>query len=219
MSVSRDGVPDLGHLVELGGEARDKRRLEPGEQLAEARHGGERGAQRHEIARPGGAEGGAGHEPLDVVHGPQRVAELAALGRAEREVLDGVEAIADPLEREQRADEPRAEQARAHRRHRAVEFVEQGTGAAAVDRLDDLEVLQRERVHDQPVGVLLERDAAQVREVGLLRVLEIVDQGAGRPHGGRVALEAEPLEGVRPELREQRAAGGCRHRTPTRPAA
>ena len=51
-----------------------------------------------EIARSGDAERGARDEPLEVVHGLQRVAELAALGRAEGELLDRVEPIANRLD-------------------------------------------------------------------------------------------------------------------------
>ena len=199
-----DGLPHLHHFVEFRRQARHEGRLEPREQLAESGHGRERRAERHQVARPGGAERGARHEALDVVHRPQRIAELAPLGRAEGEVLDGIEAVADALEREERPDEPRAEEARAHGRHGAVKLLEQRAGAGAVHRLDDLEVLERQRIDDESIGVLLERDAAQVREVRLLRVLQVVDQRAGRPDGRRMAFEAEPLERLRAQLIEQR---------------
>ena len=57
---------------------------------------------------PAGAERGAGDQPLEILDGLDRVAELAALGRAERQLLDGVEPIADRLERQQRPQQPRA---------------------------------------------------------------------------------------------------------------
>ena len=57
------------------------------------------------------AQRGARDQTLEILHRLERVAELAALGGAEGELLDGVEAIANRLERDQRAQQPRAQQA------------------------------------------------------------------------------------------------------------
>ena len=79
---------------------RDERRLQLGEQRrARAGSTAERLLQADEIARPGGAERRARDQPLEVLDGLERLAELAALGRPERELLDRVEPIADRLER------------------------------------------------------------------------------------------------------------------------
>ena len=99
-----------------------------------------------EIARAGGAERRARHQPLEVLHRLDRVAELAALGGAEGELFDGVEAIANRLERDERAQQPRPQQAAADRGHRAIELVEQRSGAAAFRAFEDLEMLQRRRI-------------------------------------------------------------------------
>ena len=63
--------------------------------------------------------------------------------------------------------------------HRAIDLVEQRAVAAAVHRFDDFEVLQRDRIDQQAVGRRLVGDAADVREIGFLRVAQIVEQGAG----------------------------------------
>ena len=80
--------------------------------------------------------------------------------------------------------------------------------AAALHRFDDLEVLQRDRVDQQAIGRRLVGDAPDVREIGFLRVAQVVEQGAGGGHGGRVAVEAESFETAGPELIEQRASCG-----------
>ena len=54
---------------------------------------------------------------------------FAALGGAERELLDGVEPILDALERQQRPQQPGAQQPAAHRRDRAIDLVQQRPGA------------------------------------------------------------------------------------------
>ena len=84
---------------------------------------------------------------------------LAAIGRPDRELFDRVEPIANRFERGQRAQQPGAQQPAAHRRHRAIDLVEQRSGAAAVRRLDDLEVLERGRIDQQAVGELAQPDA------------------------------------------------------------
>ena len=94
----------------------------------------ERVLEPDEIARAGRAESGAREQPLEILHALDRVAKLAAVGREKRELFDGVETIANRLERDQRAEQPRPQQAAADRRHRAIEFVEQRSVAVAVRR-------------------------------------------------------------------------------------
>ena len=106
-SVAIELVAQVGEIVELGDQARDERRLQLGQEHAHARHGGNRLPQRDQIARPGDAERRARDEPLDVVNRLERLAQLGALGRPERELFDGVEPILNPLERDQRPEQPR----------------------------------------------------------------------------------------------------------------
>ena len=190
-------VAEVGEIVELGDEAPDERRLQLGEEHAHARHGGNRLSQRDEVARPGDAERRARDEPLDVVNRLERLAQLGAFGRAERQLLDGVEPILNPLERDERPEQPRAQQPAAHRRHRAVDLVQQRSGAPAVGGVDHLEVAQRRRIDEQAVGAGAERDLTDVGEIGLLRVAQVVDERAGRAHRRGPILEAEPEQALR----------------------
>ena len=213
-------------VVELGDQAAQERRLHLREQHRQAGNRRQRQPQRDQIARTGGAERGARDQPLEVVDRLQRVAEPRALGGPERELLDRVEPIADPLQRAQRAQQPPAQQAGAHRRDRAVDLVEQRSLRSAFAAGDDLEVLQRDRIDDQAVGGRLVADGADVREVGLLRVAQVADQPAGRLHRRDPAVEPEPFEPVGPAAgRAARAAplpartiqpshGGDRHLQP-----
>ena len=119
-----------------------QRRLARLEDEPHARHDGNRLLQADEIARAGIAERRARDEPLEILHAFQDLAELAAVGAAKRKLLDGVQPIADAIERDERAQQPRAQQAAGHGGHRAIDLVEQRAVAAAVHRLDDFEVLR-----------------------------------------------------------------------------
>ena len=85
---------------------------------------------------------------------------------------------------------------------------EQRSLAAALHRLDDLEVLQRDRIDQQAsADVLAAAIAADVREVGLLGVAQVARPARRRrrPRPG-AAFEAEPVEAADAQLVEQRAA-------------
>ncbi len=200
-----DEVTDVGEVVELRQQAAEQRRLDGREHHLHTRRCGQRLLQRHQVTRAGGAERRARHEALEIVHRLQRLAELATVRRAEREVLDGVQAVADAFERAERPQQPRAQHAAAHRGDRAIDLVQQRSPGAAVAARDHLEVLQRDRIDDQAVGARSVGDAAHVREVRLLRVAEVGDQTAGCLDGGDAAVESEAFEAVGPELIEQRA--------------
>ena len=144
-------------------------------------------------------------EPLDVVDVLQHLAELAAVGGAKGELLDGVQAIANPLERDQRAQQPRAEHPSAHRRDGAIDLVEQRTLRAAFAAGDDLEMLERDRIDQQALGDGLIGDRAHMGEVGLLRVAQVRNQTARRLDGADAAIEAEAVEPVRLQLIKQRS--------------
>ena len=198
-------VAQVGEIVELGDEAPDERRVQLGQQHAHARHGRDGLPQRDEVARPRDAERRAGHEALDVVNRLERLAQLGAFGRSECQLLDGVEPILNPLERDERPEQPRAQEPAAHRRHRAVDLVQQRSGAAAVGGVDHLEVAERGRIDEEAVGAGAKRNLTDVRKIGLLRVAQVVDERAGRANGGGPILETKPEEALRPQLIEQRS--------------
>ena len=146
--------------------------------------------------------------------GLQRVAELAALGRAEGQFLHRVEPIADALERAQRSKQPRTEQTPAHRGDRAIDFLEQRSLRTTLAPGDDLEVLQRDRIDDETVGAGPVGDGSDVREVGLLRVAQVGHQRSGGLDRRRPAVEPEAFEAVRLQLIEERAPGCLRLERP-----
>jgi hypothetical protein len=81
--------------------------------------------QADEIAGTSDAEGRPRDEPFEVLDALQRFAELSAVGRPERKLLDGVEPVADGLERDERPEQPGTQQAAASGSHRPIEFVEE----------------------------------------------------------------------------------------------
>ena len=184
---------------------RHQRRLQAVEHHPHAWDRAERLLQPDKVARSGHAQRGPRHEPLEVVHRLERIAQLRALHAAKGQFLDGIETIANRFERNQRANQPRAEQPAAHRRDGLVDLVEQRPDAPAVAALQDLEVLQRDRVDQQVPGLLAEADRADVGEVRLLAVPQVRDQRTGRGDRRIVAVQAEAFEAARPELFDQRA--------------
>ena len=199
-------LAQVREIVQLGEEARHERSLHLAEQHPHARHCRDRLAQRHEIARACRAERRAGDEPLDVVDRLQRLAHLRALGAAKGELFDRVEPVLDALEREQRPEQPAAQQPPPHRRDRAIDLVQQRSGAPAIDGLDHFEVPERGRIDQHAVRPGAERDLAHVRQVRLLGVAQVVHKRAGGARGGGVIFEAEAPQALRPQLRQQRPA-------------
>ena len=158
----------------------DERRLAVGQHGFDAGKHGERLLEPHEIARSGRAERRPRQQPLEILYGLHRLAELAALGRAERQFLDGVEPVANRLDGDERTKQPRAQLPAADRRHRAIQLGQQRALASALGSLEDLEMFERRGIDEQRVGPLPERDPGHVREVDLLRVSQVVNERAGR---------------------------------------
>ena len=104
-----DLVAHIGQVVELGGQRAHQRRLEIGEQRPQAGDERDRLLQPDEVARAGGPHRRLGDESLEVLHPLHRIAEFAPLRRAEREILDRIEPVANGIEGEQRTEKPRAE--------------------------------------------------------------------------------------------------------------
>ena len=204
---SVDAVPHVGELVELGDQAADERRLALGQHRLDAGDGGNRILQGDVVARAGRAEHDTRDQPLQVLNRFDRVAEPAAIGRAERELFDRVESIADAIERQQRTQQPGAQRPAADGGDRAIELREQRPVPPSLGALQDLEVLERRGIDDQGVGSLAVAERADVGEVDLLRRLQVVDEGAGRRDGRRPAIEAEPFEPGDAQLIEERAPG------------
>ena len=200
-------VADVGEIVQFPDQALDERRRHRLEHEPDARDRGERLPQRDQVARPGRANRHPADEPLEVVDGAQRVAQAAALGGLERELLDRVEPILDPLERRQRAHQPGAQAACAHDGLGPIEHRQQRSVAAAFRAFENLEVPERHRIDEQAVLPLAPADGPDVGEVDLLRIAQIFDQRPGGADRGRVAVEAEGVQAAGPQLIAQRLGG------------
>ena len=201
-------VAQVREIVEFGGEAADERRLKWFQQHTDARNRRHRLPQRDEIARSGRAQSGAGYEPLDIVNRLQRFADLRAFGTPKRKLFDRIESILDPLERQQRPQQPGAQQASAHRGERSIDLLQQRPVPAAIRGFDDLEVPERGRIDDHRVGAGPKGQVADVREFGLLRFAEVVHERAGRARRRGTIFQAKADERLRSHLRQHRGAGG-----------
>jgi hypothetical protein len=84
------------------------------------------------------------------VHALQQLAKLAALGGPESEVLDGVQSILNPLEADERTNQPLPELPATHRCCRAIEDSEKRSGPAALDTFDHVEVTECHGIDEQP---------------------------------------------------------------------
>ena len=135
----------------------------------------------------------------------QRLAQAAAFGGAERELLDGVEAILDAFERHQRPQQPAAQHARAHRGLRAIEHAQERALAAAFRAFDDFEMLVGRRIDQQAVGALAIADGANVREVDFLRIAQVLHERAGGADRGVMRVEPERVQALRLHLLAERA--------------
>ena len=173
--------------------------------------------QSDEIARPGIAKRHACQKALEILYAFQAFAELRTIDAAERKLLDGIQSVPDALERDERPQQPGPQESAGHGSHRAIDFVKQRPIASAVDRLDDLEVFQRDGVNQQTIGRRLERNGADMGQVGLLGVAKIVQQGA-RGRGRRwVAFEPESLEAAGPALLDHAPSARIRIQRSRRP--
>ena len=111
-----DGVADVDQIVELAFERAHQRRLQLGEDDADAGDAQNRLLEADEVARSGRTERGAGNKALQVLDGLHRLAKLAALSCPIGELLDGIKTIADGFEGDEWCEQPCAKQAAAHRR-------------------------------------------------------------------------------------------------------
>ena len=198
---------DVERRIELLQLQPHDRRQALDERLAGGGQGLERGRERHQVARAGGPERHAAEDAVEVLDAGESVAQAAAVERPEGQLLDGVEPVLDPLELDERADDPLAKRAASHRGLRVVEHVEQRAAPLAVGQaLDELEVAARERVDRQHVRRAARQQRGDVGEVALLRLAQVAQGGARRGGGARQRLAAEGLERRDAEVGEQLAA-------------
>ena len=150
-----------------------------------------------EVARSGGAKRDARHEPLEVMDRLQKFAKLSTGRAAKGQLLHRVEPVANPLQGDERPQQPRPQQPPAHRGDGAIDLVQQRAIPMAFHRFDHLEMPERDGIDEQAVGGCFERHGAHVRQIRPLRVAQIVEQRARGRHRRRVRIQAEPFETAR----------------------
>ena len=162
--------------------------------------------KRDEIARSRRAQRRTPDESFHVVQRLQRLAQLRPFRRPERKLLNRVQPILNPLERDERPQQPAAQEPAAHGRHAAIDFVQQRTAPSTIESLHHLEIPERGRIDGHAIGAAAIADLADVGEIRFLRVFQVLHQGAGGTDRRRVLLEPEALQRVRTELGQQRAS-------------
>ncbi len=202
-----NAIADISELVDFRRKTAGERRLEIRDDAAHAWQQAQRLGERRQIARAGNAHRHARGETLEIVDAAQGIAQLAAFGGAECEVLDRVEPVLDARQRHEWPHQPLAHEAPPHGRDRAVDLVEERALAPAVHALDDVEMAQRHRIDQHRVGRHAHRDVADVRELRPLRVGQIREHGPGGGDGGRRAVEPVADERGRVQLLAQHLGG------------
>ena len=200
-------------VAELGASGADERCVDRGQRRGDRRQRSQRGSQLHEVARPGRAERDSRQHPLQVGHGPQRVAYRRV---PVNERGDCRLALANRGVVLQRARQPAAQLARAHRRLCLVEDVDQRAVAAAGEAGRQLEVASRRRVDQQRILAPLEdqrKDVLERRTLGFLYVLQQRAGGADRQLVPGCA-DAEAGEIGDAELAREQPLGGGRLEVP-----
>jgi len=202
-----DPIPHVGEVVERSQERLREWRVKIDEDRPHARHARERTLEANEVARSGGSERRPGDEPLEILHGLDRVTELGAFGCPERQLLDRVQPVVYRLERHERTKEPRTQQPAAGRCDCPVNLVEERPLAPSARALHDLEVLEGRLIDEQGVRPLAKGHRSNVRKVNFLCGAQMVEEGSGGRDGRVVPLEAESIKALRAKLVDQGPAG------------
>lgn len=123
-------------------------------------------------------------------------------------------AAADGVHVEQRPLQKAAQAARAHGGLRLIEYPQQAPALAlAAERLRQFKVAAGGEIqlHELPLSVKIK--AVDVGEVGLLRLVQVIEQRPQRQHGRRV-LARQPRAGVLAELLARQALGRLHRHLP-----
>ena len=141
----------------------------------------ERLAQRDEVARAGGAERHARRRGARD-RGRRAACRAAGRARSARKANSSTASRRSWMRSSATSgrSSQRAQQARAHRRSasdRARDSSDPSRPPSAPS--SDLEVAERHRIDEQAVAALAPADGADVREIDLLRVAQVLDQRAG----------------------------------------
>ena len=161
---------------DLGGEVRGvvPRRADTGKCAAarrstqrarDLRQAHERIAERAQVARRGAAGRGLATQALDVTHAIERVTQRGARERVAQQRLHRIETRRDRHDVRERREDPLPEQARAHRRLRAIKHAEQRAAGIVrrAERFHQFEIAARHLVERHDAARTLKHGAREVR--------------------------------------------------------
>ena len=177
----RDGVDGALHL---------------GDHAAQHRQLAKRAAQLHQVAGVAGADAQPADRPLKIANFLQAFAEPVERRAVVEELANRRLPPPDRLDRRERLREPVAQQPRAHRRRSAVQRGVKRPRLAplAMQRLENLEVLQRRGIEHEGVGHLVKPQPREVRHVAPQVLADVMQRAAGRTDRRRAALQPEAVE-------------------------
>ena len=188
------------------------------EDALELRHAGERFAQAREVARARGAQRDAPGDALDVRHVTQPCVERAVrpVARLAAELLDRFVAGGDDRAVAKRMVEPLPQQPAAHAGRAPVDPAHQRRCRRAAQRLGELEVAARRRIHAEIEPVALGRERDDVPERLRLRAPRVAEQRAGRGDRRPQVLAAETRKPGNAEVFREQAARAVEIELPRR---
>ncbi len=165
-------------------------------------------AEGEEVARIGAGDAEAGGDAFDVAHLAEEVAELRQAEAVGAEVGDGVLAAANLGGVAKREAEPVAQSAGAHRGDRAVDGGEKRALARAVaGGLFDFQRAERGVVESEKAVGAAGFELEDVLQGGLLRALQILEQGAGGADRRVDGVESEAGEAGDAEVGAEQTIG------------
>ncbi len=153
-------------------------------------------AQCAEVPRCCAVRGGAIDEALDVAHTVERLPHPLPSGLVLDKEADSIEPLPNSVHGTEGRQQPLAEQARAHRRDRAVDDLEErDPPVSGSERLDELQVAPGHFVQRHGVADPAHRGVRERRQSHRLQLAGITEEGAGRAERWVVGLgDAESLE-------------------------
>ena len=182
---------------------------------AQRRHRLQRLAQRDQVARGGLADHQPVGQSLQIADGAQALTQLCAQQLIRLQRRDRIQPRIQAPEIEQRLCHPGAQQARAHRRHRAIEDAQQAAPpAAGAHSLGQLQVAPRVLIEHHELRSGIRVQSGELRRTAALRLQHVGQQRARRPHPRPQFVDAEAGQRAHPEMRAQHLVRRARLEVP-----
>ena len=208
----------LAVFTKLRTERRQPGRIELLDIRADRRQRGQCVAQGGKIAWPGRTQRDAGQNPLDIADAPEAVPK-GYLAAAFQQDLHGLQTLRQYLLVAQRTMQPASQQTATHGADGGVEHAQQRVLLAAIVARIELKMAARDRIHRDRVVGGLDQDRGEVRQLLLLRLLDITEQCPGCGNRERLVLDAETAQVVHAEKLQQLATAGIAVEIPGRASA